>query len=350
MKKVLVLFGGVSSEHDVSLISAKSVIENIPSDKYEVTKLGITKDGSWFIYKGDTANLPGDKWLEDKPNLVRAVISPDRSHHGVITERGSVIPFDICFPVLHGRNGEDGTVQGLLALAGIPFVGCDMLASAVCMDKAMTNAIADYAGIKQAKWLAFDSYAYSKDRAELLKKAQNYLGFPIFVKPANSGSSVGITKAADAAGLEEAIKTAFEFDKKVVLEEGVDGHEVECAVMGNDEPVASTVGEIVPCNEFYDYDAKYYANKSELNIPANLPDETIQAVREAACRAYKAFGCTGLTRVDFFVRKSDGAVMLNEPNTIPGFTSISMYPKLFAASGVAYSELLDRLLQLAEER
>ncbi len=350
MKKVLVLFGGVSSEHDVSLISAKSVIENIPADKYEVTKLGITKDGRWFIYKGDTANLPGDRWLEDKSLLVRAVLSPDRSHHGVITERGSVISFDICFPVLHGRNGEDGTVQGLLALAGIPFVGCDMLASAVCMDKAMTNAVADYAGINQAKWLAFDSYAYSKDGDEIIKKSENYLGYPVFVKPANSGSSVGITKAFDTEGLKAAIKTAFEYDKKVVLEEGIDGHEVECAVMGNDEPVASTVGEIVPCNEFYDYDAKYYANKSELNIPANLPEETIQAVRDAACRAYKAFGCTGLTRIDFFVRKSDGEVMLNEPNTIPGFTSISMYPKLFEASGVPYSELLDRLLQLAEER
>ena len=350
MKKVLVLFGGVSSEHDVSLISAKSVIENIPDDKYEVTKLGITKDGRWFIYKGDTANLPGDKWLEDKSQLVRAVLSPDRSHHGVITERGSVISFDICFPVLHGRNGEDGTVQGLLALAGIPFVGCDMLASAVCMDKAMTNAIADYAGIAQAKWLAFDSYRFSKDGGRIIEDCENYLGYPVFVKPANSGSSVGITKATDRSGLEKAIETAFQYDKKVVLEEGIDGHEVECAVMGNDEPVASTVGEIVPCNEFYDYDAKYFANKSELNIPANLPEETLEAVREAACRAYKAFGCTGLTRVDFFVRKSDGAVMLNEPNTIPGFTSISMYPKLFEASGVSYSELLDKLLQLAEER
>lgn len=350
MKKVLVLFGGVSSEHDVSLISAKSVIENIPSDKYEVTKLGITKDGVWYIYKGDTADLPGDRWLENRSMLVRAVLSPDRSHHGVITERGSVISFDICFPVLHGRNGEDGTVQGLLALAGIPFVGCDMLSSAVCMDKAMTNAIADYAGIKQAKWMAFDKYAYSKDAAQIIKKAENSLGFPIFVKPANSGSSVGITKVSGREALESAINTAFEFDKKVVIEEGIDGHEVECAVMGNDEPVASTVGEIVPCNEFYDYDAKYYANRSELNIPANLPEQTIQAVRDAACRAYKAFGCSGLTRIDFFVRKSDGAVMLNEPNTIPGFTSISMYPKLFEASGVPYPELLDRLLQLAEEK
>lgn len=350
MKKVLVLFGGVSSEHDVSLISAKSVIENIPADKYEVTKLGITKDGKWYIYKGDTANLPGDKWLEDNSMLVRAVLSPDRSHHGVITERGSVISFDICFPVLHGRNGEDGSVQGLLALSGIPFVGCDMLSSAVCMDKAMTNAIADYSHIPQAKWLAFTIGSYRKNHESAIRQAKEYLGFPLFVKPANAGSSVGITKVDSEENLPAAFETAFRHDRKVVLEEAIVGHEVECAVMGNDNPVASTVGEIVPCNEFYDYDAKYLANRTELNIPAKLPEETIEAVRKAACRAYTALGCSGLARVDFFVRKSDGAILLNEPNTIPGFTSISMYPKLFEASGVPYSELLDKLLTLALER
>lgn len=350
MKKVLVLFGGVSSEHDVSLVSAKSVIENIPADKYEVTKLGITKEGKWFIFNGSTDNLPGDKWLDDKSLLVPAVISPDSGHHGIITGSGEVIRFDVCFPVLHGRNGEDGTIQGLLTLAGIPFVGCDMLSSAVCMDKAMTNAVADYAGIAQAKWLSFDSYSFGKAPEKAINDAAEYLGFPIFVKPANAGSSVGITKAKCKEELAAAFETAFKHDKKVVLEEGIDGYEVECAVMGNEEPVASTVGEIVPCNDFYDYDAKYIANKTELNIPAKLPDETIEAVRIAACNAYRALGCSGLARVDFFVRKSDGAVLLNEPNTIPGFTSISMYPKLFAASGIAYDELLDRLLKLAEER
>lgn len=350
MKKLLVLFGGVSSEHDVSLVSAASVIDNIPADKYEVTKLGITKDGKWYIYNGSTADMPNDGWLRDPSLLVPAVISPDRSHHGVITLSGEIISFDVCFPVLHGRNGEDGTMQGLLTLAGIPFVGCDMLSSAVCMDKAMTNAVADYAGIPQAKWRSFDRNSYLREPQKLIDEAAEYLGFPIFVKPANAGSSVGISKADKKEDLAAALETAFEHDKKVVLEEGIDGYEVECAVMGNDEPIASTVGEIVPCNDFYDYEAKYVANSTKLNIPASIPEEKREQVREAACRAYCALGCAGLTRVDFFVRKSDGAVLLNEPNTIPGFTSISMYPKLFAASGIPYSELLDRILTLAMER
>lgn len=350
MKKVLVLFGGVSSEHDVSLVSASYVISNIPRDKYDVRMMGITNDGKWLLYSGDPQKLPEDKWLEDESLLTPAVLSPDRGHHGLIFADGSTEYIDVLFPVLHGRNGEDGTMQGLFQLSGIPFVGCDALSSAVCMDKAMTNTIADSSGIAQAKWRCFDRYSYRKAPEKLLGDAVWYLGFPIFVKPANAGSSVGISKANDYKELTDAIEEAFRFDEKVVLEEGIDGYEVECAVLGNGDPIASVLGEIVPCNDFYDYDAKYLANKTELHIPARLPEKKQNEVRDAAVKAYRALGCSGLARVDFFVRKSDGAVLLNEPNTLPGFTSISMYPKLFAASGIPYAELLDRLITLAFER
>ncbi|MBR6531575.1 MAG: D-alanine--D-alanine ligase [Clostridia bacterium] len=353
MLNALILFGGVSSEHDVSVVSAKSVIENIPTDKYNVTMVGISKDGRWFRYTGDVANLPGDKWLDDAANLTKAVISPDRHDHGLLVFEADgvkTVRIDVAFPVLHGKNGEDGTIQGFLQVAGIPFVGCDMLASACCMDKVMTNTLADAAGIPQAKWLGFNSYDYGKEPERYIDKAAEYLGFPIFVKPANAGSSVGVSKADDKNSLAVAIEKAFKEDRKLVLEEGIDGVEVECAVMGNDEPVASVCGEVVPCNDFYDYEAKYVNPASELHIPARLSDEKHEEVRTAARNAYKALGCSGLTRVDFFVRKSDGLVMLNEPNTIPGFTSISMYPKMFAASGIPYAELIDKLFTLALEK
>ncbi len=351
-KKVLVLFGGVSSEHDVSLNSACSVIKNIPDDKYEIITMGITKDGKCYIYNGSPDMLPNEKWLKDTKNLEPAVISCDRSHHGIIrlADGAKIERIDVAFPVLHGKNGEDGTMQGLLEISGIPYVGCGTAASAICMDKAVTNAIADFSGIAQAKWTAFDKHAYSADKTALLASAAEKLGFPIFVKPANAGSSVGISKAKNLAELEAACEKAFEHDKKVVLEENIVGMEVEVAVLGNENPIASVVGEVVPCNEFYDYDAKYLANESELHIPARLPEEKLKAIQNAAVKAYLSLGCEGFTRVDFFVRKADGEIMLNEPNTIPGFTSISMYPKLFAASGIPYSELLDRLLTLASEK
>lgn len=349
MKKVLVLFGGVSSEHEVSLVSARSVIQNIPRDRYEVLTLGITKQGEWLLYEGDPEALPEDNWLECGKRTP-AVLSPDASHHGLlIFENGAarVEHVDVVFPVLHGKNGEDGTMQGLLQLAQLPFVGCGCTASAITMDKAITNAMTDVAGIAQAKWLPLTRDGYQKDAAALRQKAIGRLGFPIFVKPANAGSSVGVGKARNEAELANAIEEAFLHDDKLVLEEGIDGMEVECAVLGNEKPKASTVGEVVPCNDFYDYEAKYIAADSELHIPARLPADTLEAVRAAACRVFTEMGCSGLARVDFFVRKSDGAVLLNEPNTIPGFTPISMYPKLWEHTGLPYGELLDRLIQLA---
>ncbi|MBE6835769.1 MAG: D-alanine--D-alanine ligase [Ruminococcaceae bacterium] len=350
MKTALVIFGSDSSEHDVSCVSACSVIKNIPSDKYETVMLGITKDGKWYLFEGDVDLLPEDKWVSSG-KITPAILSPDSNDRGLVVfgENGvRKIHIDVVFPVLHGKNGEDGTIQGLLELAKLPYVGCGVLSSAVCMDKDFANAVADFAHIRQAKWLSVKKCDYKNIKVEFIKKCASYLGFPIFVKPANAGSSVGISKAKDASELEKAIEFAFGFDDKLVLEEAIVGSEVECAVLGNDEPIASCVGEIAPCNEFYDYEAKYQAD-SGLFIPARLSDEKTAKVRQAALEVYKALDCRGLSRCDFFVRESDGEVYFNEVNTIPGFTAISMYPKLFDKVGISYGELLDRLFTLAEE-
>lgn len=349
---VAIIFGGVSSEHEVSLISAKSVIDNIPKDNYNIVMLGITKAGRWQLFSGDTAALPDGSWENDPQNL-SAFISPDTSVHGIVQIDGDVAKttyIDVVFPVLHGANGEDGTMQGLLTLAQIPFVGCGCASSAVCMDKMFEKCILDAAHIGQAKWDYTDIGTYKNTPEAVLDRVEKHLGYPIFVKPANAGSSVGITKAHNRAELEKAVDFAGAHDKKIVFEETVKGHEIECAVLGNDDPVVSCCGEVLPCNEFYDYDAKYLAGKTGLNIPAHIPEEKSLQVRQTAEKAYKLLGCAGLTRMDFFIRESDGTVLLNEPNTIPGFTAISMYPKLFEASGITYPELLDRLIKLALEK
>ena len=309
-----VIFGGVSSEHDISCISAKGIVSNIDYSKYNLILLGITKDGRWFIFNDNIELLPEDKWLNSK-SLVPAYISPDSSVHGIVTAKGEIIKLDCVFPVLHGKNGEDGTVQGLLQLAQIPYVGCDATSSGVCMDKAVANAVADAFGINQAKWCAFTQYDFNKNRQECIDTAVNKLGFTILVKPANAGSSVGITKAHDIPELIEAMNVAFK-----------------------------------AAAEFYDFDAKYNNPASELCIPADIDLEKRNEVKAQAVKAYKALGCEGMSRVDFFVRNSDGAVLLNEINTIPGQTPISMYPKLFEAAGVPYKELIDRLIGCALSR
>ena len=352
MKKALILFGGCSSEHDVSLVSAKSVIENIPKDKYEIVLIGITKDGRWYKYDGDIARLPDDKWLEDTSALTPAVISTDKTDHGIIVlcEKTEKIYIDVVFPVLHGKNGEDGTVQGMLQLSGIPFVGCDMLSSACCMDKAVTNTLIDNAGIKQAKWIGLKDFEYRKNQQYFIDKVKKNLGYPVFVKPANAGSSVGVSKAVDDESLKKAIDIAFKEDRKLVIEEGISGLEIECAVLGNEEPIASVVGEIAPANDFYDYEAKYINAASELFIPARITESKANEVRFEAINVYKELGCSGLSRVDFFVKEGSGEVLLNEVNTIPGFTSISMYPKLFEAAGIEYGDLIDKLFNYALEK
>lgn len=348
-KTIGIIFGGASSEHDISCISAKSIIENIDYDKYNAVLIGITKEGRWFIFNDDVNLLPQDKWLGSK-SLVPAFISPDTSVKGLVTAKGEIVHLDAVFPVLHGKNGEDGTIQGLLQMAQIPFVGCDATSSGVCMDKAVANAVADAVGIPQAKWCAVNEFDYRKNSGEALDSAIEKLGLPIFVKPANAGSSVGITKAHSKEELAAAMEIAFKEDRKAVLEEFIDGFEVECAVMGNDEPVAGEVGQILAAAEFYDFDAKYNNPQSETVIPANIPAEKREEVKYLAIKAYKAMGCQGMSRCDFFVTRNDGKVLLNEINTIPGQTSISMYPKLFEAVGVPYKELISRLIDLAFER
>lgn len=347
--RTAVIFGGASSEHDVSLVSASNVIKCIPKDKYEIIMIGITKKGRWLYYPGSPENIPSGEW-ELNPDCTPAVISPDPIHKGIITlENGSysIKKIDVVFPVLHGKNGEDGTIQGLLDLAGIPYVGCDLLASAACMDKAVTHTILDRNNIKTAKWKVI----LSSELNHLDKKCRQIideLGLPLFVKPANSGSSIGINKASDFQSLKEAVKIAFAHDSKVVIEETITGKELEVAVFGYESPFASSVGEIEPCNDFYDYDAKYLLNSTNLYIPARIDDKDAVRIRETAVKAFKAMGCTGLSRVDFFLA-DNGDVILNEINTLPGFTPISMYPKLMEDMGIPCTELVERLLEQAME-
>ena len=353
MKHVLVLFGGVSSEYEVSLRSAAAVIDHMDRDRWLVSTVGITKDGKWYLYTGGTAQIADGSWTEDTAHLTPAALSPDRSVHGLAVfapDGVRNIRIDVVFPVLHGKNGEDGTMQGFLQLAGIPFVGCDALSSAMSMDKAVSNTIADHIGVPQAKWLGVTRTAYAQDAQSFRERCAQYLGFPLFVKPANAGSSVGVTKVCAAEALDSAMQAAFAEDEKVVLEEGIDGIELECAVIGNELPQAPMVGEITPCNDFYDYEAKYVAAESELHIPARVDDETFRTVQQDACRIYRALGCSGLSRVDFFRRTSDGKVLFNEINTIPGFTSISMYAKMLVAAGWTFGGIVEHLLTLALEK
>lgn len=343
---IAVVFGGASSEHEVSLMSATSVLKNIDCQKYNIYKIGITKQGQMFYYTGAIEEIEKNNW--QGKDCTPCVISPDRSHHGILLlgEKIEVIRMDSIFAVLHGKNGEDGTIQGLFALAGIPFVGCDTLSSACCMDKGVTKALLDNAKIKNSKWLSVLLFDYNKDSNQYLNQIEIELGYPCFVKPANAGSSVGISKATDMVSLRKAMELAFQHDKKVIVEESIKGLEIECAVLGNEEPIASILGEIEPCNEFYDYDAKYLANKTKTYAPARISEALTEEIRTTAVNAYKVLGCAGFSRVDFFLCEN-GEVILNEINTIPGFTAISMYPQLFAKSGVPYTKLIDRLIALS---
>lgn len=346
-----VVFGGQSSEHEVSLMSAASILENLDPAKYDIHKIGITKEGRWLLYEGPASGLSGDGWQK---GCAPAFVSPDSGLHGLVVMRDTgceAIRLDCVFPALHGKNGEDGTVQGLFQLAGIPYVGCGVASSAVCMDKAITHTLLSAAGIRQAHYLWFyaDRYAAAPDTVR--NKIQARLDFPVFVKPANAGSSVGVSRVDSPEGLDAAIKKAAQEDGKVVVEEGVKGQEVECAVLGlRPGAEASMVGEIGASAQFYDYDDKYINGTSQLYIPARLDEAVSEKIRETAVRAYRMLDCSGLARVDFFVTEKDSEVVLNEVNTLPGFTSISMYPKLWTASGMSYSQLLDRLIELALEK
>ena len=346
-----VIFGGVSSEHEVSRMSATSILENLSPEKYDVHMVGITKEGKWLLYTGDVKEIVNGAW-EQGP-VVPAFLSPDPSVHGLVVLRDTgaeTIPLDVIFPALHGKNGEDGTIQGLFQLSGIPYVGCNTLSSAVCMDKAVTHTLLSAADIEQAHYLWFYADRFPAAADTIKNKIRARLDFPVFVKPANAGSSVGVSKVERYEDLDAAIEKAAREDSKIIVEEGIRGQEVECAVLGNRDAQASLVGEIGASAQFYDYDDKYINGTSQLYIPARIDEEVAEKIRQVAVRAYRLLGCSALARVDFFVTEGDHRVVLNEINTLPGFTSISMYPKLWMAKGLTYGQLLDKLVDLAFQK
>ncbi|QSX08151.1 D-alanine--D-alanine ligase [Alkalibacter rhizosphaerae] len=340
--KVGIIFGGNSKEHEISLLSASNVMAAMDLDRYEVVGLGIDKTGKWYIYSGSKDRIKDGTWLEDKDNLTSDV---NLFQHPVIND------IQVFFPVLHGPNGEDGAVQGLLRLLNKPFVGCDVLASAVGMDKVICKRIFRDAGIPQGPFMDTDHNQWEKDPNGFIESVQRDIGYPCFVKPANMGSSVGITKAHNRQELIDGIKDALTYDRKILVEANIDCREIECAVLGNEEPKASVLGEIIPSKEFYDYQSKYEdGDKSTLIIPAQLPEETTTQIRKYAIDAFRAIDGRGLSRVDFFVERSTGEVFINEINTLPGFTNISMYPKLWEKTGTNYHDLIVELIELALDR
>jgi len=346
MKSVCVVCGGQSHEHEISLISAYSVLCNIDRNKYDVHTIIIDENGNLFHSK-QLAELKNGGW-KSLSDLAPCIISQGSAFKGLLvkTKTGyDEVKVDVFFPVLHGENGEDGVIQGLFKMSGVPYVGNGVLASATCMDKEMTHMRLDAAGIKTASYIVARSDADTVSNLDA--EIEKTLGYPVFVKPANAGSSVGVGKAKNKKELESVLKTAFEVDSKVLIEECIVGLEVECAVLGNENPVAAQyIGQIAPTAEFYDFDAKYTDASTQLYIPAKVSDSVASLVRSEAIRAYKTMGCEGLSRIDFFAL-SDGSIVLNEINNLPGFTSISMYPKLFEASGTPYSQLIDKLIETA---
>ena len=390
MKKIRVgiLFGGRSGEHEVSLLSAASVFNAIDKNKYEVVPIGITKQGRWVTAADAERLLRGKSAGEDvRPTHLRAgdpeatpgaavlargesvVVPPEPHRHGAmapfeteaaehaLTRRAAdrAIDVDVIFPVLHGTFGEDGTIQGLLELADMAYVGAGVLGSAAGMDKDIMKSLFRAAGLPIVKHVTFLRSEWEANAKKVRKLVESKLKYPVFVKPANLGSSVGISKARDGKQLGAAIAEAAKFDRKIVIEQGVGGskqkaREIECSVLGNDQPEASLPGEIVPCTEFYDYNAKYLDEGSQLIIPAKLSKAEVKEVQRLAVAAFKAVDCAGLARVDFLMEPKSRKIYLNEINTMPGFTAISMYPKLWAASGISYSDLIGRLIQLGLER
>lgn len=358
------LFGGRSGEHEVSLTSAASVLKALDPAKYEVVPIGITREGSWRVGKAAEKLLPGaghsfipaEKLLPAvlaNGNPVMASADPTTPQL-VPLHRNSTAglkpQIDVMFPVLHGTFGEDGTVQGLLELAGIPYVGAGVLASATGMDKDIMKRLFRDAGLPVVPWLLLSRSEWESDPAHVRQMAAFSIGFPLFVKPGNLGSSVGISKVHNARELPPALDLAAQYDRKILVEHAVVGREVECAVLGNEHPEASVPGEIVPVNEFYDYEAKYVKEGSNVIIPARLTHRQVKRIKDYSVRAFQAIDCAGMARVDFLLDRQAGKTFVNEINTIPGFTPISMYPKLWEASGVPYAQLLDRLIQLALER
>lgn len=348
-KTVVVLFGGQSSEHEISRISATTVIENMDTEKYYIMPVGITKQGKWMLYTGALENIKNGDW---EKYAVPAIISPDASQKSllkIVGDRVKAIPIDIVFPVLHGLYGEDGTIQGLLELSQIPYVGCGILASSIAMDKLYTKLVVQSENdIDQAQYLKVYSSELS-DMDMICSCIEQKIGYPCFVKPSNAGSSIGITKAHNLDELKLGLKLAAQNDRKLLVEKAIVGREVECAVLGNIDASASAVGEVLSASEFYDYDAKYNNCESKTVIPADLPDKIVKQIQLKAKKIFKAIDGTGLARVDFFVEKDTDRIVFNEINTMPGFTAISMYPMLWENAGMSKKELVDTLIELAFE-
>ena len=342
--RLVVLFGGVSAEHDVSCVTAAHVLAAADRSKYDLVPVGITRDGTWFRNDKAIAAL-SDPGVSLPDSLEPAGTEVDPLSELLASPEGLPV---VVLPLLHGPHGEDGTVQGMLELARIPYVGAGVLGSALCMDKAVAKIVAAQAGIPQCRWIEYRLGA--SDRDTLVDRAVAELGFPMFVKPANLGSSVGISKAHDEAELVAAVDLALRYDEVVVIEEGVIGREIEVAVLGNNAPETSVPGEVRPGSEFYDYEDKYINGSAALVIPADLPADQAERVRELAVQSFRALRCSGMARVDFFFEEGGRGWLLNEANTIPGFTPHSMYPKLWEATGLSYSSLIDRLVELARER
>ena len=352
-KNIAVIFGGRSGEHVVSLRSARSIMEAIDRERYTIIPVGISRNGTWMSGE-DVWSLLWEQ--RDLQYARRAVMLTDPQRPGLLIEKKGQSatwefqPLDLVFPVLHGPYGEDGTIQGLFEMAGIPYVGCGVLSSAVAMDKVIMKMIFQNHGLPVGPYLHFNRWQWQEMPSRLMEQIRHVLKLPCFVKPANLGSSVGISKVTDAARLPGAVEEALRYDDKLIVEAEIKGREIECSVLGNLKPLVSRPGEIIPCNEFYDYNAKYLDDRSELIYPSELSPVRKEKVRDLARRSFIAIEGSGLARVDFFVDPASGSVILNEINTIPGFTSISMYPKLWEVSGISYRELVSRLLELAEER
>ena len=350
-RNVTLLFGGVSSEHAISRISAASILEHIDKDTNRVRAIGITKTGRWLLTDPQPEEIRSGRWEVCPGNRpVMISLDTDTANRGLLVQSDAgwePLPTDVIFPVLHGKNGEDGTVQGLLHMAEIPYVGSGTYSSAACMDKGITKALVSQAeAAEQAKCCII--HRSGCDPAEAAEGADAFFGgmYPLFVKPARSGSSVGISKVGNREGLEPAIRKAFAEDSKVLVEEAISGRELEVAVLGNDDPAVSCIGEIFSAGEFYDYNSKYEDQNSRTGIVTDLSPEKEQEIRDTALRVYRILECRGLARVDFFLQE-DGGVIFNEVNTMPGFTQISMYPSLWEASGLSYSALIERLISLA---
>jgi D-alanine-D-alanine ligase len=356
--RVGLIFGGRSGEHEVSLASSQAVMANLDSEKYEIVPLGITKEGSWLLGMEPQQLIAAEReaaGLAASETTTAVTLTGDPSVRRLIPVQegaalGSQGALDVIFPVMHGTYGEDGSLQGLLDMANIPYVGCGVLGAALGMDKEKMKMIFRSVGLPIVDYVVFRRSEWERSPETIMNALEQSLTYPIFVKPVNLGSSVGVNKAHDRHELEHAINVAAEYDRKILAEQGINCREFECAVLGNDEPLASVVGEIVSSNEFYDYRAKYIDGKSQAIIPADIPQEIAEEIRRQSLKAFVALDLSGLARVDFFLEKETGKVYINEVNTMPGFTEISMYPKLWEASGLPYAQLLDRLIELAIER